>query len=246
MSDESLDLVTDAIVYIDGLEYCTLQKEHVKEANDLLCRAFTTYNEPAASHVPYESGAWQRFVDYYLQKTVKDTMSHVCVDRRTGKVVGIVCTNDYLDLEDESFVKDLSDKWGDWFPQIFHLCELVDGKFVAERKAVDEMKLGVIWHMWMAAVDKDYGRRGVATTLFEISLREACRRGYKYAVAECTNVYSLKPFQKNGCYEHTTLEYGTFEFPPDSGKYPMKQFEKQPGFDRIVLAVKDLAPCRGR
>jgi len=216
------------------------KSEHFNQCRELLCDAFTRRNEPMASHISYESGAFQFFCDYYLEQADMDQMSTVGVDKKSGRVVGILLSNDLSFAEDETFLHDLEEKWGDWFPQVFVALEKLEEPFLQELgKTGNRLEHGKVWHMWMLAVASAWCRCGLGKRLADENLNMAQKRGYQLAIADCTSQYSSKCFAKLGFTLHTTLRYADYEFPPSSGKFPMRQkFGHKKGFESLDLMIR--------
>lgn len=216
-----------------------LKNKHQSQCRDLLCDAFTRREEPMVSHIPYESGAFQFFCDYYLEQAETYKMSTVCVEKKSGRVVGVLVTNDLCFTEDPAFLGALEDNWGDWFPQIFMAVEQLEKPLLRELAESDKMEWGKVWHMWMLAVAVDWCHRGLGARIVQENLQLAQERDYELVIADCTNKYSASIFEKLGFRLHTRLVYADYEFPPSSGKFPMREkLREREGFDSMVLMTR--------
>ena len=94
--------------------------------------------------------------------------------------------------------------------------------------------------MWLVATHKDYLRRHLVSELIEKSVINAKKMGFKYAIAECTSDSSINAFKGHGFKVWNTVEYKNFEFPKNSGKFPLKQFEDSVNRTKLCLVVMEL------
>ena len=95
----------------------------------------------------------------------------------------------------------------------------------------------------MIAIDGDYQQRGVSTGLLKYSIDSiAIPRGYEYAFSEATNEYSCNGFIKCGFNIIAKLKYETWEYPPNSNKYPKRDIANKTGFHYIYLVDRKLKP----
>ena len=123
------------------------------------------------------------------------------------------------------------------FPHVFSACELCHAPFLHDLEREGCVGHGAVWHMWMLAVHPGAGGRGVGTRLVEHNLALAAACGYPMAMAECTNVYSTRCFERHGFQLRHRLVYADFEFPEGSGKHPMHD-KVEPGFDAAECMVR--------
>ena len=178
------------------LRYEIYTRKYHDECVALLSDAFTQRSEPVGNHIPYESGAIQYFFDYYLKQADQQNMSTVCIDEGTGKAVGVAVSYDFNeDPPDDSFLEILTTKWDPlWFPQVFAIMEALEE---TARKTLPDGK-GIGWYIFLIGVSAEYCNLGIGSRLVAENIQLAKERGFAFALADCTNDYSTKCFQKHG------------------------------------------------
>jgi len=211
------------------------RSEHHEACREILSLAFCKSKEPVSSHISYESGAFQFFVDYYLKETSKTGMSSVCLDSQ-GEVLGVLCSEDLFAEVDPCFLDALERNFPNTFPQVFAVCEEAHAPFLADLQREGRAQPGSVWHAWMLAVHPAAGKRGIGKGLVEHSLSLAARQGFPYAMAECTNILSTRCFEQNGFVLRHRLTYSNFEFPKGSGQHPMNE-NTETGFDALDCMI---------
>jgi ribosomal protein S18 acetylase RimI-like enzyme len=75
-----------------------------------------------------------------------------------------------------------------------------------------QLKLGDAVDLWMVGVPRQFARRGIASTLFRLSVELGRAHGFKRCVTECTGHYSQTAAMKNGFQERARLAYRDFRF----------------------------------
>ena len=77
---------------------------------------------------------------------------------------------------------------------------------------IPKLKLGDAVDLWMVGVPRQFAMRGIASTLFRVSVELSRAHGFKRCVTECTGHYSQTAARKNGFQERERLAYRDFRF----------------------------------
>jgi hypothetical protein len=98
-----------------------------------------------------------------------------------------------------------------WFRPIGEVLMAVDEAYEAKRPG---LTLGEAVDLWMVGVPPGsrFAKRGIASTLFQVSARLGGKSGFKRCVTECTGRYSQTAARKAGFQERARLAYRDFRF----------------------------------
>ena len=220
-----------------------LQKQHVQEALDIVSDAFLTRKEPICIGADIDiPSVWKPYPEYFIMHSLKTGYSNVAIEMNTNKVIGVVIAADEMNELPESVVKSLyklNDEYhGNW-RLIFKFFDDLNLDFVEKMKLQNEWQQGVMLHLCLSAVHKDYRRKGVVTALKKNLIQIARNNGFRYIVSEATNTFSQNQNLKIGfkIMKENTIYYETWEYPQNSGIYPIKSVVKQTGFNKACIMV---------
>jgi ribosomal protein S18 acetylase RimI-like enzyme len=140
----------------------------------------------------------------YLRLLVNGGLSFVARDETTGDLVGFIFCIDLLDdpAEEGPEMKAFVSQFG-------HAVALIDE---LEDRYLDRASIerGSGLHIFQIGVDRSYRSTGLARALIRRSLAHARERGYRTAVADCTNPASRRAFERCGFVERGVLSYDAF------------------------------------
>lgn len=147
-------------------------------------------SEPMTNACNLTKEAMFEFVSGYLENVVDQGLCYAALDRKTGKVVGVLACEDF-DPNEELPTFD-----GDLKPMntiISFLAEL-DERFINTIYAKTGKKPAKheYIHTFMAGVRLGSLKRFVVIKMFEMLIRDGRRRGYKGMFGEATNFKSMK------------------------------------------------------
>jgi len=205
-------------------------------AVDILVDAFTTRTEPACYSL--SSRSFRVFAAHYLKDAARDKLSVVATVN--DKVVGVCFNNDLAEPEADGFLEQMQalDYYG--YSILFQILDDLDVKLVDEMTKKQLMSKGNVFHVYMIAVDGQFGQRGIGKQLLRESVDIAKQRGFKYAMAEVTNDYSMKAFKKSGFEVYDTISYPDWQYPAESGVCPYKGIAKITGFNTLYSMTLEL------
>lgn len=173
--------------------------EHVEGAAKVVARAFMREPMTRTLNLSYE----QVFNDFSkpVEKLAPEGLSFVAIDQDSGLVVGACINKDYTvtPVEDDN-------GYSDSLP-IFALVDDLDeaATDLADAKA-DEL-----FHLYILAVDGDYGGQGVGYQLADFTTRLAKEKGFKRICSEVTGPISQHiTLNKVGFREIARVNYHDF------------------------------------
>ena len=223
------------------ISFEVLGEEHITQSTNVLADAFTHRLEPVCHHLIYSD--FQFFANYYLEIAATEGKSMVAVDKSTGSqdtIASVVVVNDFLDKEDPEFLEQLRKRAGDGFDRVFAICEELDETFYDKLVNVGELELGNVWHIWLGGTHKEYLHEELLSTLLNKNIELAKAMGYKYAIGECTNIWSKHAMEKCGAKPFHTIKYDTWEYPKGSGFFPMHKWKAMEDRNEFCLMVVEL------
>jgi ribosomal protein S18 acetylase RimI-like enzyme len=132
-------------------------------------------------------------------------------NQSSGKLVGAMLTDDFAAPQPEGFEKLTTVN----FAPIAALLEKLDDQY----RTVCPVAPGKALHLFMMGVDPDFGGRGIARTLVEVTLDNGKWKGYEKAITEATGKVSQHIFRSTGFVEQFRVPYQEFHF---QGKYPFR------------------------
>lgn len=190
--------------------YAIAQPIHRTGILEVLAKAFV--NEPSTTHQSigrpsYEN--WYRFTEFYIDECTTNSLSAVALDAHNGHtVVGALITRDFLtppDRQCEAYVARINA-----FGPIAAAVDLLDRAWFKRHPDITVGQTGRVVDLWMGGVRPGYQNRGIATKLGKMSLAQAARAGFDYAIAECTGAYSQHLVKATGFTAVHELAYADF------------------------------------
>ncbi|XP_077988226.1 arylalkylamine N-acetyltransferase-like 2 [Glandiceps talaboti] len=202
------------------IEYRVLTREHVEEAICVLAEGFT-YGEPlnVALKTPYE---FQLELSRRLsEKALKDEVSAVAIDTKSGKVIGavvgiLVTGEDHLaDSEDYTDSQSLSENPDPclFLRYIPPFIKEVDKIYQSHPKLCKENldKKCTILKSFKLTVLPDYAGQGIGTELISTRTNLAKQKGVGVITAICTSPASQRLYAKLGHEVIGEIFYSDFE-----------------------------------
>mmetsp|Transcript_53252 Transcript_53252/g.44658 ORF Transcript_53252/g.44658 Transcript_53252/m.44658 type:complete len:167 (+) Transcript_53252:177-677(+) len=160
-------------------------------------------------------------------------MTYVVIDKSNDKVAACFICDDLADPKDFDF-----DNLPKRTVPMLSLLEALDNEYLKVRK-IENLNKNQVFHAFMVGVGKDYLRRGIGHVITQYTAEAAKRLGFSEIIAECTNSFSRRMFEKIGCKESNNIIYKDFEV--DKVKYWEQAEEKfnQPKLSLMYLELKD-------
>ena len=187
------------------------------------------------------------FAEYFVDKAVLNGYSNVAVEMDTNKVIGVVVSDDQTDKMPHTLIQklmvDLKKQYCANWEIIFAFLDELTLKFQMEKEKTKEWTKGTILHLNMSAVHKDYQRCGVVTALKNNLVDIANDNGFKYILSEAVIGHSQKQNLKigqNGFKIVDELYHEKWEYPKQSGKYPLAFVVEETGFDKACCMIYTL------
>jgi len=144
------------------------------------------------------------FARCYVRWLVKEDLSFVAKDERTGEVLGFIFCFDFRDdpAQDSPMLRE-------FLQQFRHAIAMID-ELEARHIRRDEIEPGSMLHIFQIGVDRKGRRRGIARALLNRVLSHANERGFLQMVADCTNPASRQLFEACGFSEAGFSSYESF------------------------------------
>lgn len=161
-------------------------------------------------------------------------------------VVGVIQLKDHFD---EQWVPQyLDEKYGTQWHMVFEMIEIIDNqewhKYIQNEFSKENIKWktkGILCNVFGIVTHYKLMRLGIGTQICDKVLTIAKKLGYKYCFAECSNIKSINLFVKKFNFvQFDELKYDSFEWPINSGIYPLRNWCKQKGYEKLVLVHKNL------
>lgn len=168
-----------------GIDYQILAEDTLESAIECISRSFQS-REPMTKALGITLEEFKHCAKILLRKAVKDQLSLVATDNRTGKVIGALICEDFL-TEPPEDIETVS-------PKFFPIFELLGGLDEAYKKKY-LVKPGQLYHICMVGVDKEYA--GLSTRLTKIAEHMARKKGYIASIGEATGPISYKIYTQH-------------------------------------------------
>ena len=174
------------------IEISVLKEEHITQAAYLLSTSFGMH-EPIAKALDIPSHDHYIFSLRLAQKTAKDGLSHVAVERTSGMVIGVILSADMVG-EAPFEMREIPNTIHSVMTLLDHLDHMYEEKYGRFEKQ------GEHFHVLCIAIHPDpfYAGRGLAKQLLQANLNSARHRGFTNGLAECTGLFSQRLFRKIG------------------------------------------------
>lgn len=166
------------------ISYQILAEEHLATAIECIASNFVS-GELMTTALGITLEEFKYFAKIFLKKAVKDQLSLIAKDERSGKVVGaLIC---------EDFVTELPDGIETVSPKFLPIFEVL-GSLDEAYKEKYLVKPGQLYHIFMVGVNKEYA--GLSTRLTKIAEHLARKKGYIAAIGEATGPISYQIYTK--------------------------------------------------
>jgi GNAT superfamily N-acetyltransferase len=183
---------------------------HRKGILEVLAQAFV--QEPSTAYQSCGRPSydhWYQFTEYYIDACTSNSLSAVALDARDGNtVLGALITTDFLappDPQCAAFVAQI-----DAFGPIEAAIDTLDKAWFEKHSDIAAGQTGRVADLWMGGVRPEYRKGGIITRLAGISIDQATKAGFEYAVAECTGAYSQRLVEAAGFSSVYELPYADF------------------------------------
>lgn len=173
-------------------------KSDLEQVIHCLSHAFT--QETMSKALDINANSYIYLAEIVCQKAIKDQLSLVAKDEKSGDVIGFSILEDFvtelpnLDSVDARFlpIMNLLGELDDWY------------------KSNYKVKCGEILHLFMTGVDEQYRGQGIAHKLMEEVFNLAKDNGYRSIIAECTGAITQHIRAKYGFQAIKEIEYKTY------------------------------------
>ncbi|BAY93257.1 MULTISPECIES: GNAT family N-acetyltransferase [unclassified Tolypothrix] len=179
-----------------------MQPNDIEETVICISQIFSSF-EPMAKALKISFNELYPFALSVCQKAVDEKISIVAKDRKTGKVVGFIISEDFITVYPES-LEGIDHK----FEYIFSLLSELGENY----RRTHAFTAGQVLHISMLGVQEKYTKRHIATTLIRENLKLAKHHKFEIAVTEATGVASQHIFRKLRFTEEFAIEYKSYKF----------------------------------
>jgi len=173
------------------------------EAARLYTEVFLT-DEPTSVRRAPDPVMFLHYARLYAGLLAGKNLSFVMRDEGAGSLAGFIfCVDLTLDPKNE----------GEWMPAFLaHFPEAVAMITELEERHLNiaETSPGSVLHVYQIGVGRKYRGLGVAQALIRRVLEHARERGFRQAVADCTNPASRRSFERCGFHETGFSPYAGF------------------------------------
>ena len=157
-----------------------LEAVYRKAAIEILTKSFCD-SEPITRYAHIHHADFVPFAEEVIDRALRDKMGMIAVDEN-DHLIACVISEDLAERFEPHFAK---------YPRMELIFEVLDRLFVhslTEKKIIP----GKIIHMWLAGVAPGVRAQGLYTAVGLAGIKEAIKRGYRYAYSDFTNPYSEK------------------------------------------------------
>ena len=182
-----------------GIVYQILQKKDLEETAVLISEVFTK-GEPSVRYFGITAKEYLYIAELYCKKGIEEGFSIIAKDK--GKIVAFLISEDFDSSKPEGFEK-------------------INKKIVTDMAIVDAIEEDAKankkegerrFHIFFSGTAKEYGNRGIMTTLIDESIKLAKSKKFTNIIAEATGFATQHIFKKFGFEEKKTIEYKKFVF----------------------------------
>ena len=200
-------MVTDCKIHRkeSGFLFARAEERHGESVNNILASAF--FHEPMGQVLGLSEQDWWDFVRYFIPECMNNGLSVIAVpEDRPDILAGAIVTRDFRSPLPEGFPGGL-----EGFAPILRALESIDEEYEAMRPGIP---FGDTLDLWMLGVSHDapYLHKGLSHLLIKVALEVAKKKGYRYAVGECTGHFSQHGAVDAGFKERARVVYKDFEF----------------------------------
>jgi len=186
-----------------GLVCFPLMETDANEAAQLYREVFLS-DEPTSVRRAPDPVLFLHYAQLYARSLAQKNLSFIARDERTNDLTGFIfCVDLTLDPERE----------GEWmvaflanFPEAVAMITELEEQYLT----IAEVSPGTVLHIYQVGVSRKYRGLGVAQTLIQRALALGQERGFRKAVADCTNPASRRSFERCGFHEIGFSSYEVF------------------------------------
>lgn len=184
--------------------------------------------EPMSAALGFSARDLEPIVTSFMPECTTNGLSVVAVPvDDPSTLAGVFICRDFKSPMPDSIPGDVR------FSPVGKALTTVDEMYEAKRPG---LKLGDAVDLWMVGVPAGsrFARRGIASTIFRVSVDLARSRGFKRCVTECTGHYSQTAARRSGFQERARLAYRDFRF---EGRAVFAEIE--PPHTRVILFERE-------
>ncbi len=198
----------------NGFSYRIAGEEHAPAINRLLGASF--FHEPMGQALGLSEEDWYDFAACFVPECTTNGLSVIAVPEDSpDELAGVFINRDFKAPLPAGFPKGL-----DGFAPIIDALVSIDTEY---EKLRPDLRPGQVMDLWMVGVTPGgrFAKKGLASTLFQVSVDVARQRGFQRCVVECTGHFSQRGAVKSGFQEMARVVYKDY------------RFEGRPVFERI-------------
>jgi len=168
----------------------------------LIASAFSA-SEPPAVAMGLTVSDLTEFLKMLVPTALEDGVTVVARSSAGNRLVGAILTDDFArpaPLDPQRLSPGLL--------PIMAMLESLDDQYRAGR----DLAAGEYLHLFMLAVDPQFGGQGIAQSMVEHCLENGACKGYRWAMTEATGVISQRVFRKLGFEERFRVRYRDFRY----------------------------------
>jgi predicted N-acetyltransferase YhbS len=185
----------------EPIRFDVLQAPDIDAMIHLIATAFSTA-EPMGVAARVSTNDLSGFLQMLAGRTIGDGLT-VVARSSTGQLVGGLLTDDFA-IPPPLEIERLSPS----FLPILEILESLDAQYRSRRT----IRSGEYLHLFMLAVDPQFGGRGIAQGLVAHCIENGKRMGYRWAVTEATGLVSQQVFRRIGFEERARIPYCDFRY----------------------------------
>ncbi len=188
------------ITQVQDIIYGLPETADIEEMADLLANVFSRFEPPAvAAGLSFDNV--REIVTKYGKRAPGDALTIIARVQPTKRLVGAMLTDDFASPPPENV-----DKLPENFKPVAALLEGLDEQY----RKVHPVVPGRILHLFMLGVAPDFGGRGIARILVQLTLENGKKKGYVKAITEATGNVSQHIFRNHGFVERFRIAYKDF------------------------------------
>jgi GNAT superfamily N-acetyltransferase len=188
-----------------GFIYRIAQEEHAGAINRLLGASF--FHEPMGQAIGLTEKDWYDFSAFFMRECTTNGLSVIAVPEGSpDELAGVFINRDFKASPPPGFPEALPR-----FTPLVDALASIDAEYEARRPGLQP---GQVTDLWMVGVNQGgrYARKGIASTLFRVSVEHARQRGFQRCVVECTGHFSQRGALKCGFQERARVIYKDYRF----------------------------------
>jgi len=182
------------------IDYGLMEHADIEEMMNLLATVFSSFDPPAvAAGLSFDEV--HKLVKHYAQRAPSEALTVIARSQPSARLIGAMLTDDFASPPPE----DLDNLAGNFEP-VAALLEELDEQY----RKIHRVEPGKFLHLFMLGVAPDFGGRGIARTLVQLTLENGRHKGYERAITEATGNVSQHIFRHQGFVERFRIPYREF------------------------------------